>query len=125
MRIMDFFSKHKTISIVIIIVVIIALYFVFAPAKKETGLVEEVSPSVSSVVDTGFVALLLQLKSITLDETLFQSGLFQAFEDFTVPIPEQRVGRPNPFAPINTQEVDIPAGGTETVLDIPLPADDE
>ncbi len=50
-----------------------------------------------------FVSLLLSVKSITLDDSIFSSQAFTTLQDFNRPIPpDTNPGRPNPFAPIGS-----------------------
>lgn len=47
-----------------------------------------------------FVLILGQLNAIKFDTAFFDSKLYQALDDLTVPIEEEPRGRDNPFAPL-------------------------
>ena len=49
--------------------------------------------------------LLLKLKSLPIDTSVFQTPVFLSLRDFGQPIPSQPKGRPNPFAPIGVDGV--------------------
>lgn len=40
------------------------------------------------------------MKGLQLSKALFSDQRFRSFVDFTLPVPEQPVGRTNPFAPV-------------------------
>ncbi|MBI5004619.1 MAG: hypothetical protein HZC04_00320 [Candidatus Lloydbacteria bacterium] len=46
------------------------------------------------------LAILLNLKSLKLDASIFNNSVFQSLTDFGQSIPERPRGRDNPFAPI-------------------------
>lgn len=101
-------------TIVILIVIGAALYFGAQFFTKDnaaptSGLVSsngdgtlatDVTPG-SEDIGGEFVTLLLNMKTIKLDEGFFQSSSFKALQDFSTAIqPENNQGRINPFAPI-------------------------
>lgn len=101
-------------TIVILIVIGAALYFGAQFFMKDdtaptSGLVSSngdgalVADDTPGSEDIGgeFVTLLLNMKTIKLDEGFFQSSSFKALQDFSTSIqPENNQGRINPFAPI-------------------------
>jgi hypothetical protein len=50
---------------------------------------------------TQLAAELHFLDTIRFDPTFFQNPLFSGLIDFSKPLPEEPVGRPNPFAPVS------------------------
>ena len=46
---------------------------------------------------------LANLKSVTLESSLFSDSIFLSLVDFGIAIPAQPVGRTNPFAPLSAQ----------------------
>lgn len=54
------------------------------------------------------LAILLNLKSLKLDASIFNSPVFQSLADFGQSIPERPRGRDNPFAPIGAASVSAP-----------------
>mgnify|MGYP000703375529 FL=1 len=72
-----------------------------------------------------FLAILLNLKTIKLDQGIFNSNSFTHLQDFTrVIAPATNVGRPNPFAPIGTdpQTVSVPAASVSASAINSLPS---
>lgn len=60
------------------------------------------------------IALLLELRSITLDTSVLSNPTFLTLQDFSVSLAPEPVGRPNPFAPIG-----VGAGTTPTSTSTP------
>jgi hypothetical protein len=57
-----------------------------------------------------FLSLLLSIKSLELDDKIFSDIAFTSLRDTTVPlIHDGSEGRPNPFAPIGTESIVLPA----------------
>lgn len=118
----------KAIKTILILVVLGAIVYFgaqfFAPDESaDTGLVS--SSDTAAAAGDGeniggeFVTLLLNMRTIKLDDSFFQSTSFKALEDFSTNIqPENNQGRPNPFAPIGqdgasaSASVAPPASGT-------------
>ena len=44
------------------------------------------------------------MKSVKLDEELFNSAVFKSLNDYSIKIEPQEVGRINPFAPLETKK---------------------
>lgn len=108
-------------TIVIFVVTIILAMFAYSmffkkPSTSNSSLVTTSgSSSVADVSGSGqnqasvdadvaskqFLALLLNVQSITLDDSFFSSPGFRALKDFSQVIPpDTNPGRPNPFAPL-------------------------
>lgn len=65
-------------------------------------------PAGSEDISNHFLDLLLNLKNIKLDTSIFNATTFKALQDFSSPIaPDTNPGRPNPFAPIGQDIVTI------------------
>ncbi|MCX6716810.1 MAG: hypothetical protein NTV72_02725 [Candidatus Taylorbacteria bacterium] len=86
--------------------------------QQQTVISNDLS-SMSVVNDSGVGAqtmmLLGQVKSLKLDDSIFKDSSFQSLQDYSRIIPDQPVGRPNPFAPINRGYVSpasVPATST-------------
>jgi hypothetical protein len=50
---------------------------------------------------------LSKLQKIDIDETFFQSEIFQSLKDFSVEIKPQPIGRDNPFTLIEEKNMDL------------------
>ncbi|MCI0533374.1 hypothetical protein L0Y49_04105 [bacterium] len=86
----------KNIGMVIILGGILFLaYTLFFPGEDpaETADVETVE------VEDGLITMLRELESMTISRDIFSDRIFESLVDFSVPIPEEPVGRENPFAP--------------------------
>lgn len=96
---MEFFQRYSTVlSGLAIVAILYGGYVLFFAPPSEPAL------SVTAVIDSSdqeLIALLLSLKSIRLDETLFSDRLFSALKDFGQELITEPVGRTNPFAPLS------------------------
>ena len=93
-------TKKNIIVIAAIIVIVIGgslLYMNTTPKQDSTSTLEAVQ---SNRVSTRILSLLSQIQSLKIDKSVFSSNAYNSLVDYTIRIPEQNVGRPNPFAPI-------------------------
>lgn len=99
-------SKIKNIIIFIAIAVALVLVYVFfiKPSSEQDNLIS-VSNSPTTVDKTGsnldkdFLPILLNIKDIKLDDSIFSDPAFIVLIDSNVVlVPEGNEGRPNPFA---------------------------
>jgi hypothetical protein len=109
---MSILGKYQNIIMAgVIVVVAFVAYSYFFTGKEEAVLVQE-GPSVQSDIDKDLIALLFELKQITLDDSIFSNKSFQSLEDFSKELVTEPIGRNNPFAPItgsgSTQQVSVP-----------------
>ena len=93
---------------VVIALVLFGAYFYFFSGSA--------APDSGSLVVTGnsgqndeILQLLLKLKSLPFDTSVFQTPTFLSLRDFGQTIPSQPKGRPNPFAPIGIDGVSAQA----------------
>lgn len=115
-------AMKKILKPVIIFIVIALLGFgayTYISKKKSTeqgtlvsSNVGASSPSNASTesedVSNHFLDLLLNLKNIKLDTSIFNATTFVALQDFSSPIsPDPNPGRPNPFAPVGQDTVTV------------------
>ncbi len=109
-------SKLKNIIIFIVIggvLVLGYLYFIKKDDSDTSGLVTSV-PSTTPATDTStpataaggeFLTLLLSVKSIKLNDSIFSDPAFQSLSDSSIQLtPDGSEGRPNPFAPLMSDE---------------------
>src|SRR5437870_3090792 len=105
----------KTLKNILIfggIFVALVLVYIFFFKKSETpALVSSATggapsaPSAQNDVGQEFLSLLLSIKSIKLDGSIFERKSFQSLQDFSVPIIQPgNEGRINPFAPPSSEE---------------------
>lgn len=85
-------NKIIVVAVIFFILAMIAYYMFFKPASGE-------SPEASSVTSVGdeLVNLRRELGSVSLDRSDFSSQEFLLLTDFSVVVPDQTVGRSNPF----------------------------
>jgi len=96
----------------VLIVVIIALAFFvyvhfFTGNSTDTSNLSSDSQTASSSETTTpeeqqFLALLLKIQHITIDQKIFSDPVFLSLQDDGLPILDQPQGRTNPFAPIGS-----------------------
>jgi hypothetical protein len=99
-------------SIFAIIAAVYVIFFRSAPAPSLVGTsgAPVTSAPVSSQASQEFLALLLNIRSIKLDDSIFSNPAFGVLQDYTIIlVPEGNEGRQNPFAPIG---VDFSAAAT-------------
>lgn len=109
-------SKIKNIIIfaVIIIIFILIYFFYIRKTPNEVGLVSSPNSAGSTLPNSNtlnqnssiakdFLSLLLNVKSIKLDSSILEDGAFTALSDSSIILtPDGTEGRPNPFAPLGT-----------------------
>ena len=74
------------------------------------ALVSENAPNGNSLQEQSgreILTLLLNLKSLKLDTSIFSDAAFQSLTDFGQSIPERPRGRDNPFAPIGMRDIPV------------------
>lgn len=97
----DFIHRYQNIFVIggLIILAFVAYSF-FAPKGNSGALtVQNVDPA-QGVVEQELLSLLLELRSIKLDVSLFADQRFQGLEDFSQDIVSEPIGRTNPFTPL-------------------------
>lgn len=114
---MPFFTNRmnpklkKLLVFVVIIVIVLVAYSMFFKGDSATPGLQSSAGTQSGAIATSsesaygqeFLTLLLNLKKISLDDSLVTSNAFLGLQDFTkVLISQNNQGRPNPFAPIGS-----------------------
>lgn len=96
---MNIFRQYQSaITFIIVVGVLYAGYqFFFASPTEDALTVTEVQ---GAGPDQDLIALLFELKSIRLDNSIFGDPLFQSLNDFGQELVQEPVGRQNPFAPL-------------------------
>ncbi len=110
-------SKGTFIALIVIAMVTLGLYFYYkgTPSDSTSSLSVIGSPeSADAQLAADRVLVLLNtISSLKIDDSLFKSAVYNSLRDYTITIPEQGVGRPNPFAPIGgavPSPIKLPAG---------------
>ncbi len=98
---MSQFIKNGIVLISLIIAVVLLVYFAYASLNKPLALLTS-DKSTSLIGSTVSLNILASLRIITLDNSIFSDPAFISLIDFGVVIPEEPVGRRNPFAPVQS-----------------------
>ena len=113
-----------------ILVIILALgagafgvyYFYFSNPDATIPLEGLALPSDSEPVGEDILILADKIRTINIDPAVFSSPLFANLKDFSAPVTAEAKSRPNPFAPIGSDNssaviqsvIRTPQGGLET-----------
>ncbi len=129
--------KIKKIIIFAFIAAILIFAYSFLAKKKgedanlaTTGVVNPspITPATSGALGsnplaaTDFLSVLLNVKSIRLDDTIFSDPAFLSLHDSSIVlVPDGTEGRPNPFAPIGTDIGPAPVSTPAPTIDTTAP----
>ena len=91
----DFLKKNSfSVLLVLVTVIIFWVYTTFiSPSQEETGAFVPQNPAEEITSNLG------TLQSISFDGSLFSSQEFKNLRQFPLIVPQQALGRTNPFAP--------------------------
>ena len=95
------FRNKIVIAALAIVVAVIAWYMLGGEAPPQEGLSTETFSTPATEAERDLVATLLQLRSVSLEGTVFSDPIFQSLRDFGSQIVPEPVGRENPFAPLS------------------------
>ncbi len=119
--------KPKNIAIFLLVAVVLVLIYIFFIKSdgEDTGLVSTSTtgtttstvPATTGGIDAldakDFLGILLSVKSIKLDDSIFSDIAFSTLRDSSITLtPDGTEGRPNPFAPIGVDKVTAPVNTT-------------
>lgn len=103
--------NKKRVKILLIVLAALVLLFAYAMYSSRGGngegtasagagnaLSKSANPTFSEKED--LLKVLMSLKSIKLDTGFFDNKVFQSLVDFSVELPPEESGRPNPFSPL-------------------------
>lgn len=95
-------TKYKKVIIILGIIIIAAVIYTIMIGKKDNRLLVSESPETVSNTElqNNLLALLLEIRSIKLDDSIFLDPAFRSLDDFGQEIVQEPVGRSNPFAPV-------------------------
>ena len=100
--------SKTTIATIVIVIILVVVYFYYQGGSSSSSGSLLSSPTSDQAVGSAELALLNQIKSLKIDTSLFQDPVYQSLVDYSVPIPPENVGRPNPFAPYPGEVVTSP-----------------
>lgn len=99
-------AHNKFVVAVLAVLIAGSAWFMLSGGSGEqSALITEDFAAPSSQADRDLVATLLQLRSVSLDGTIFSDPVFQSLRDFGSQIIPEPVGRQNPFAPLQGASV--------------------
>lgn len=109
-------QKNSITSYIILGVVVLIAVIAYLYIKGGKPPISETIMSVNTTDPIGqeTLALLNQVSTLNIDTTFFDSAAYKTLRDFTVEIPAQDVGRPNPFAPVPGMNLKANAQGAVT-----------
>lgn len=97
-------SKGTFIALILIVVVSLGLFFYFkgSPVDSTSSLTtsDSFESADAQAAADRVLSLLNQISSLRIDDSIFKSAVYQSLVDYTIAIPEQNVGRVDPFAPV-------------------------
>ncbi len=94
-------SKKSAIAFVAILIIGAFIYFYTLgnPTDSSVSSITETENAGQLEEGAKVLALLNQISSLKLDTTIFDNNIYKTLIDYTVEVPEQNVGRTNPFSP--------------------------
>ena len=108
-----FHSKTGIIVIIVVIILVIAYFYYEGGSGSSTASTSLLQQQASDQsIGAAELSLLDQIQSLKIDTSLFQDPAYKTLVDYSVPIPQDGVGRPNPFAPFPGEAVSVGTGGT-------------
>jgi len=119
-------SKIKNIIIIGVVAIALILgYFFFikkapdqAPLVSSSGAsaVVDINGSQTEQIGNDFISVLLNVKNIKLDDSIFLDPAFISLKDSSILLsPTGDEGRPNPFAPIGVEATAAPLNSSQNV----------
>mgnify|MGYP003394305743 FL=1 len=79
------------------------VWYSFLRERQPEALLQSEDLTTGNAIDSDVVAVLLQLRAVSLSGTIFTDPVFRSLQDFGSPVVPEPVGRPNPFAPIGSE----------------------
>lgn len=98
-------SKGTFIALIAIVGISLLIYFYYkgTPNDSSTSSIETTGTAESydaKIASERVISLLNEIKSLKIDPSIFNSAVYKSLVDYSITVPEQFVGRVNPFEPI-------------------------
>lgn len=118
---LDFLKENKVLTgIIVAVVLVVGGYFAYGTGSSDELLTTTDAGTPTSQVSKELLSVLANLKSISLDTSIFTDPAFLSLSDFGTTIPLEPVGRDNPFAPLTQSGVRAGAStGSGTLQSVP------
>ena len=102
----ELLKKNKTLLIILVIVIVafIGYTIIFNPGE-DAGVLTSKNITTRGGGDNQLLLLLVNLRSITLDDSLFRDPAFRDLIDFGQQLTPEPTGRQNPFAPVGSDSI--------------------
>lgn len=98
---MKILKKYKNKILIVVIIIVAAIgYNILFGGEENNLLMSESVNAVGKTEDDELISLLINLRLINLDGSIFSDPVFRSLEDFGQKLAPESVGRNNPFAPI-------------------------
>jgi hypothetical protein len=99
----------KAIILVVVVIIIAVFWNIFSGKKADDASLTVVEGEGSafaltddSIVEDTFLGTLLNISTLSLNDSVFGDPRFASLQDFTVTLIPQSIGRTNPFLPTST-----------------------
>jgi hypothetical protein len=106
-------SKKTAVAFFAILAIGALIYFYTMgnPTDSDTLLSVEGTPEsiASEAIGNRVLTLLQEVNSLNIDATVFNNPVYRSLVDYSIEVPPQNVGRPNPFQPFPGQIRLVPA----------------
>ena len=104
----------KNIAILLVLGTLVAgvVWYSFLRDNSAPKLLVTEDLTASSAIDSDVVAILLQLRAVSLAGTIFTDPVFMSLRDYGSQIIPEPVGRENPFAPLKATSTTSSLPGT-------------
>ena len=115
----------KTYGAIVIVVLVFVLAYFYMSGDSSTSTANTgtlTAGSTYGAVGSSELSLLNQVRSLRIDTALFRDPVFLSLQDYSVSIPPENVGRPNPFAALPGEAVVKPAASQAPVQPVAAPA---
>lgn len=111
----------KAIILVVVVIIVAIFWNIFSSKKANNASLTVVEGDGSafalddeSIVEDTFLGTLLNISSLSLNDSVFSDPRFSSLQDFTVTLIPQSLGRPNPFLPAGTVTASVTTTTTLT-----------
>ena len=106
--------KQTVVAVIIVIVAFVGFKKFFGDGVSSDTTLTTESNTAQFVDGQSILILLNQLNKVTLNEDIFSSPIFSGLVNFTKPIPDQVLGRSNPFSAIGNENSSTPVAATSS-----------
>lgn len=118
-------DKKTIITIVVAVILVVGGYFLYislGSGKADVPLTATsgtgAGTAATNADDAKFIAIITNIKNLTIDTSLFQDQVFQKLTDIGVPLVRQPTRNSNPFLPIQGAAAAVSSG----VVDVSFPS---